>query len=183
MALRGLVWVDASANRVATVYTNAPKRRREPIFAYLCTLLRPHVCPQRRNSVHECPKTEPRAHFCQFVYTPAYSRPPARLGGATGPMTSTAPWPRATQMFGPEAHPTGAVTQPPTHTNSRSLYRIVGFSIYGCVNPILIRLPLLSYVGARSLPLRRPDRAARQAAPMFSVLVDVGIGDCRAVSE
>ena len=30
----------------ATVYTNAPKRRREAILANLCTLLRPHVCPQ-----------------------------------------------------------------------------------------------------------------------------------------
>ena len=28
--------------RVATVYTNAPKRRREPVFADLCTLLRHH---------------------------------------------------------------------------------------------------------------------------------------------
>ena len=56
-------------------------------------------------------------------------------------------------------------------------------SFVGCVNPILTRLPLLTYVGARSLLLRRPDRAARQAAPMFSVLVDVGIECCRAVSE
>ena len=42
--LRGFVWVDASANRGATVYTNAPKRRRESVFANLCTLLRhrPH---------------------------------------------------------------------------------------------------------------------------------------------
>ena len=40
----GFVWVDASANRGATVYTNAPKRRRESVFANLCTLLRhrPH---------------------------------------------------------------------------------------------------------------------------------------------
>ena len=36
------LWVDASANRVATVYTNAPKRRRESIFSNLCTLLRHH---------------------------------------------------------------------------------------------------------------------------------------------
>ena len=28
-ALRGLVWVDASANRVATVYTNAPLCNRQ----------------------------------------------------------------------------------------------------------------------------------------------------------
>ena len=41
-ALRGLVWVDASANRVATVYTSAPNRLRGPIFADLCTLMRTH---------------------------------------------------------------------------------------------------------------------------------------------
>ena len=52
------------ATRVATVYTNAPKRIRETILADLCTLLR------------------------------------RRPGG--------------------EAHAAGAVTQPPTHTNSRS---------------------------------------------------------------
>ena len=53
------------ATRVTTVYTSAPKRRREAIFADLCTLLR------------------------------------CRRGG--------------------EAHVARAVTQPPTHTNSRSL--------------------------------------------------------------
>ena len=58
-ALRGLVWVAASANRVATVYTSAPNRRREPIFADLCTLLHPHGCPQQRNSVHKCPTLHP----------------------------------------------------------------------------------------------------------------------------
>ena len=61
-ALRGLVWVDASANRVATVYTSAPNRLRGPIFADLCTLLRPHVCSQRRNSVHKCPSLQPATH-------------------------------------------------------------------------------------------------------------------------
>ena len=61
-ALRELVWVAASANRVATVYTSAPNRRREPIFADLCTLLHPHGCPQQRNSVHKCPTTHPPAH-------------------------------------------------------------------------------------------------------------------------
>ena len=83
----------------ATVYTSAPKRRRESIYANLCTLLRPHhllARSSRRNSVHKCPETAPRGHFCQSVYTPA--SPP-----------------------GGEGHATGAVTQPPTHTSSRSL--------------------------------------------------------------
>ena len=65
----------------ATVYTNAPKLCREAIFANLCTLLRPHVCPQWRNSVHKCPKTDPRGHFRRSVYTPA---PPPTSARATG---------------------------------------------------------------------------------------------------
>ena len=62
--------------RVATVYTNAPKRLREPIFSDLCTLLRSHrplARPPRRNSVHKCPRTAPRGRFRQSVYTPAPS--------------------------------------------------------------------------------------------------------------
>ena len=48
----------------------------------------------RRNSVHKCPKTDPRGHFSQSVYTPASSpRLLARPSRATGPTTSTAPWP------------------------------------------------------------------------------------------
>ena len=48
MAVEALAPPDAA--RVAIVYTNAPKRRREAIFTDLCTLLRPRVCPQQRNS-------------------------------------------------------------------------------------------------------------------------------------
>ena len=82
----------------ATVYTNAPKRAREAIFANLCTLLRPHVCPQWRNSVHKCPKTAPRGHFSQSVYTPAPPPTPARATGrghgshdVNGPMAPAMP--------------------------------------------------------------------------------------------
>ena len=35
----------------------------------------------------------PRGHSRRSAYTPAYPRPLARPGGATGPTTSTAPWP------------------------------------------------------------------------------------------
>ena len=102
--------------------------RREAVFADLRTPLRPHVCPQRRNSVHKCPKTAPRAHFRRSVYTPAYPRPLARPGGATGPTTSTAPWPRDVRELGPEAHATGTVTQLPIHTSSRSLQRRIRYA-------------------------------------------------------
>ena len=106
--------------RVATVYTSIPERHREAVFADLCTLLRPRACPQRRNSVHKCPKTTPRGRFRRSVYTLLPPRLFARPGGATGPTTSTAPWPRDASAFGPEAHATGAVTQPPTRTHEAS---------------------------------------------------------------
>ena len=132
MAVGALVPPDATrvATSGATVYTSAPKRRRGAVFANLCTLLRPYVCPQRRNSVHKCPRTAPRGYFSQSVYTPAsHTRPLARPGGATGPTASTAPWPRDARALGPEAHAAGAVTQPPTHTSSRSLFGNAGFSL------------------------------------------------------
>ena len=59
-------------SRVATVYTNVPKRLRGTIFGDLCTLLRPHRPParaSRRNSVHKCPETAPRGRFRRSVYT------------------------------------------------------------------------------------------------------------------
>ena len=90
MVVGALVPTDAA--RVATVYTSAPKPRREAILADLCTLLRSLTCPQRRNSVHECPKTAPRGRFRRSVYTPASPRPLARPGGVMGPTTSTALW-------------------------------------------------------------------------------------------
>ena len=62
--------------RVATVYTNAPKRLREAVFGDLCTLLRHHGAParasrrrSRHNSVHKCPRTAPKDRFRQSVYT------------------------------------------------------------------------------------------------------------------
>ena len=80
VAVEALVPPDAArvairiATRDSTVYTNAPKRHREAILADLCTLLRPHGCPQQRNSVHKCLKTALIGHFRRFVYTIAFSR-------------------------------------------------------------------------------------------------------------
>ena len=71
----------------------------------------------------------PRGRFRRSVYTPAYPRPLSRPGGATGPAGSKAPWPRDAQVLGPEVHATGAVTQPSTHTNSRSLILFARFPV------------------------------------------------------
>ena len=83
MAVEALVPPDAArvairiATRVATVYTNAPKRPRGAISADLCTLLRPHgrsQLAQQPNSVHKRPETAPRGHFRRSVYTTASPR-------------------------------------------------------------------------------------------------------------
>ena len=82
MAAEALVPLDAA--RVATVYTNAPKRRRGAISTDLCTLLRPYGCSQQPNSVHKCPETARRGPILPFVYTIAIPRPPTtQAHGAT----------------------------------------------------------------------------------------------------
>ena len=127
------------ATRVATVYTNAPKRRREAILTDLCTLLRPHVCPQQHNSVHKCPNPVRRGPILPFVYTIAIPRLPTTQ--AHGPIVYTNAPKRPREAIstdlctllrrrpGGEAHAVGAVTQPPTHTNSRSLSYEIDFVV------------------------------------------------------
>ncbi len=41
----------SAAARCAIVYTNDPKRRRKVLFANLCTLLHPHVCPDEEKCI------------------------------------------------------------------------------------------------------------------------------------
>ena len=120
------------ATRVTIVYTNAPKRRRGAVLADLCTLLRPHGCPQQCNSVHKCPKMAPRGHFHRFVYTPASPRSLERSSRVATVYTN-APKRRREAIStdlctllrrrpGGDAHAALAVTQPPTHTNSQSFH-------------------------------------------------------------
>ena len=137
MAVEVLVPPDAArvairiATRVATVYTNAPKRRGEAILTNLCTLLRPHSCLQQCNSVHKCPKTARRDPIHPFVYTIAIPRPPTTQAHGPTVYTNT-PKQRGEAILanlctllrrrpGGDAPAALAVTQPPTHTNSRSL--------------------------------------------------------------
>ena len=126
MAVGALVPPDAT--RIATVYTNDPKRLREAVFADLCTLfctsttaratLTLQQCTQMAKNcverpfspicVHSCipmpvyngatvytndPKRLREAVFADLCTLFAPQRPLARPGGATGPTTSTTPWP------------------------------------------------------------------------------------------
>ncbi len=89
--------VPTSVHNGATVYTNGPKQLQETILANLCTLL----CPWGQ--------ADPAGARTRAVSrVPQHRRPRG---------------PRDARALGPEAHATGTVTQPPTHTNSRSLLR------------------------------------------------------------
>ena len=68
--------VPTSVHNGATVYTNAPKRRREAIFADLCTLLRPPPTPARATG---------RGHGSHDVNGPMAPAMPGRPGLRTTP--------------------------------------------------------------------------------------------------
>ena len=69
------------ATRVATVYTNALKRRGEAILGDLCTLLRPRARPQRRHSptvYTNAPKRRRGArssHLCTLLRSQGHPQP------------------------------------------------------------------------------------------------------------
>ena len=140
MALRGLVWVDASANRAATAYTSAPlcnrrltqkrtlRRRRHRDVTEGRTL-----GGRRHGKAHFASGPHRRAHsacerwlrreavfagLCTPLHTHGRSRDRA---GPRVPRRRRPHGPRDAQVPGPEVHATGAVTQPSTHTSSRSL--------------------------------------------------------------
>ena len=167
MVVEALMPPDAA--RVATVYTNAPKWRREARPSHLCALLRSQGHPQpkpttqqctqtpqngaerpdppicvhycvptsartilaSRNSVHKCPKTAPRGLFQPICVHSCVRRP------------------------GGEAHIAGAMTQPPTHTNLRSLSLwVASLGARSKTSPILSVWPTSPHRRNRPLSLR-----------------------------
>ena len=62
----------------------------------------------------------PRGYFRRSVYTPASHGRSHDRAGPWVPRRRRPHGPRDARALEPEAHATGAVTQPPTHTNSRS---------------------------------------------------------------
>ena len=123
------------AARVATVYTNAPKRHRGAILTDLCTLLtspRLSATAPQRNSVHKCPNPARRGPILPFVYTIAIPRPPTTQAHGATVYTNAPKRHRETILAnlctllrrrpGGDAHAALAVTQPPTHTSSRSFH-------------------------------------------------------------
>ena len=91
--------------RVATVYTNAPKRLREAVFGDLCTLLRHHrplARVPRCDSVHKWLRTASKGRFRRSVYTIA--SPCVTTGRPRDPRVATvytnAPERRRRAVFG-----------------------------------------------------------------------------------
>ena len=88
----------------------------------------------RRNSVHKCPNPARRGPILPFVYTIAIPRSPTTQ--AHGPTVYTNAPKRHREAIstdlctllrrrpGGEAHVAGVVTQPPTHTSSRSRQKV-----------------------------------------------------------
>ena len=133
------------ATRVATVYTNAPKRHRGAILANLCTLLRPHG----------------RSHDPRVATV--YTNAPKRRRGAISTDLCTL----LRRRPGGEAHVARAVTQPPTHTNSRSLQHrdellpILETMLPGRFRRSLHHLP--------AVPHRAPRMGSRTPAPFWAL--------------
>ena len=93
--------VPPDAARVATVYTNAPKWRREARPSHLCALLRSQGHPQPKPTTQQCTQT--------------------LQNGAEGAI-STELCTLLCRHPGGEARVARAVTQPPTRTYEASAY-------------------------------------------------------------
>ena len=123
------------SSRGATVYTNVPKRRGEARSSHLCTLLRSQGHPQPKPTAQQCTQMPQNGyegpfwpicvHSCESPRSlerssrgaTVYTNAPKRRGEAISTDLCTL----LRRRRGGEAHVAGATTQPPTHTNSRSL--------------------------------------------------------------
>ena len=65
--------LSTTAQQCTQTHQNGAERPDPPICVHYCDPKATHNPSPRRNSVHKCPKTAPRDHFGQFVYTPASS--------------------------------------------------------------------------------------------------------------
>ena len=178
-ALRGFVWVDASAkmptwqrrhslraclpDQARGTSEGAPPARRggRGTHAAWRSSRRDSCRDSRRNSVHKRPNPARRGHFRRSVYTPASPRLFARSSRVATVYTNAPKRIREAISIdlctllrrrpGGDAHAALAVTQPPTHTNSRSLpYDVV---------PLAVEVLLGDVEGARFL-VGDPDPAS-----------------------
>ena len=104
------------ATRVATVYTNAPKRRREARSSHLCTLLRSQGHSQPMPTAQQCTQMPQNGAERPFWPICVHSRdPPARSRDRAGPRVPRhrrPHGPRDTKALRPEAHAVKAPARP-----------------------------------------------------------------------
>ena len=85
------------ATRVATVYTNAPKRHRETILTDLCTLLRPHGRSHDPREAQQCTQTpqsgaeRPDPPICVHCCDPKATNNPSPRPNSVHKCPKTAP--------------------------------------------------------------------------------------------
>ena len=153
-------------------------------FVYTPASPRLLATAQQPNSVHKRPNPAWRGPILPFVYTIAIPRPPTTQ--AHGPTVYTnAPKRPPGAIFtdlctllrrrpGGEAHITGVVTQPPTHTSSRSRQNKLDFST-GAREPQFQAQgegrPGVPAAGVGAMPGRRHRRPGRRGLAPESPLV------------
>ena len=135
-----------------TIFDAIPKTARRGHFhrfVYTPASPRLSTTAQQPNSVHKRPNPAWRGPILPFVYTIAIPRPPTtQAHGAT--VYTSAPKRRRGAISadlctllrrrpGGEAHVARAVTQPPTHTSSRSFYFRIRLRL--CPEPSRFRRP------------------------------------------
>ncbi len=160
------------------VYTNHRRTIQMPCslrFVYTPASPRLSTTAQQPNSVHKCPNPVRRGPILPFVYTIAIPRPPTTQARVATVYTNAPKWPReaiSTDLCtllrrrpGGEAHVAGVVTQPPTHTSSRSRQNKLGFST-GAREPQFQAQgegrPGVPAAGAGAMPGRRHRRPGRR---------------------
>ena len=105
-----------------------------PICVHSCVTTAVRTILASRNSVHKRPNPARRSPILPFVYTIAIPRPPTTQAHGATVYTNAPKRPRGVistdlctllrRRPGGEAHVAGVVTQPPTHTSSRSRQKV-----------------------------------------------------------
>ena len=144
-------------------------------FVYTPASPRLSTTAQQSNSVHKRPNPVRRGPILPFVYTIAIPRPPTTQAHGATVYTNAPKRPRGVistdlctllrRRPGGEAHVAGVVTQPPTHTSSRSRQNKLGFST-GAREPQFQAQgegrPGVPAAGAGAMPGRRHRRPGRR---------------------
>ena len=152
-------------------------------FVYTPASPRLSTTAQQSNSVHKRPNPVRRGPILPFVYTIAIPRPPTTQAHGATVYTNAPKRPRGVistdlctllrRRPGGEAHVAGVVTQPPTHTSSRSRQNKLGFST-GAREPQFQAQgegrPGVPAAGAGAMPGRRHRRPSRRGLAPGSTL-------------